>query len=163
MISRKIGKTAGLAIFGVALALTASLPAQANDKSDKAMMKAAQDMLDAWHRIDLDGIVNMFTEDGVLHSVMKEPVKGRAALKAYMAPLIGGLTRIDLNVKNAVVKGNLVFLERVDDFDFNGKHGAVPVVGVMEIENGKVKEWREYYDHATLAKALAPDPAPAKN
>lgn len=139
----------------VCLSLAVAAPAQAKD-AEKAALKTAEDMLAAWHRLDLDGIVNMFSEDGVLHSMMKEPVQGRAALKTYLAPLIGGATRLDLNLRNVAVKGNLVFLERVDDFDFKGKHGNVPVVGVMEIENGKVKAWREYYDGATLQKALAP-------
>jgi len=54
------------------------------------------------------------------------------------------------------VVGDVVMLERVDDFVFNGQPGQVPVVGVMEIEDGKVSAWREYYDYATLEHALMP-------
>jgi limonene-1,2-epoxide hydrolase len=48
----------------------------------------------------------------------------------------------------------LVFMERVDRFVYNGKPGEVPVVGVLDIRDGKVQEWREYYDRAELLKAL---------
>lgn len=140
------------ALLGLVLASTV----EAKDMAAKEPMKVAEEMLDAWHRLNLDDIANMFTEDGVLHSVMKPPVQGRTNIKTYLTPLITGATRLDFKLKNVVVKGNVVILERVDDFDFKGKSGQVPVVGVMEIENGKVKEWREYYDYATLAATLAP-------
>ncbi|MEM8500249.1 MAG: limonene-1,2-epoxide hydrolase family protein [Pseudomonadota bacterium] len=38
----------------------------------------------------------------------------------------------------------------------NGHHGGVPVVGVLETKGGRILAWREYYDRATLEKALAP-------
>lgn len=49
----------------------------------------------------------------------------------------------------------VVMMEWVDDFVFAGKHAAVPVVGVMEITDAKVTEWREYYDKETLARSLS--------
>ena len=48
----------------------------------------------------------------------------------------------------------MVFIERVDDFVYRGKHGAVPVVGVVEVEKGRVQAWREYYDRAQLLEAM---------
>ena len=136
-----------------AMALSAA-PAMAAAAPKTPEVKAAMEMVDAWNNLDLDRIVNDFTEDGVLHSVMIEPIKGREAIKKQLAPLIAGSTRIELQIKNIAQVGKTVFLERVDDFDFKGRHGAVPVVGVMEIENGKVKVWREYYDRAELLTAL---------
>jgi limonene-1,2-epoxide hydrolase len=67
-----------------------------------------------------------------------------------MATLLAGIDQIELKILNMGVVDDVVFLERADDFTFNGRHGVVPVVGVMEIENGKVKMWREYYDHSVL-------------
>ena len=144
-----------------ALALCAA-PAMAKDAPRTPAVKAAMEMVEAWNKLDLDRIVNDFTEDGVLHSMMGEPVKGRAAIREQLGYLIAGATRIELRLRNVSQIGNTVFLERVDDFDFKGKHGAVPVVGVMEIQNGKVKEWREYYDRAELLRELGVTPAPEK-
>ncbi len=136
-----------------AVALSAA-PAMAASATQTPEVKAVMEMVDAWNKLDLDRIVNDFTEDGVLHSVMIEPIKGREAIKKQLAPLIAGSTRIELKIKNTAQIGKTVFIDRVDDFDFKGRHGAVPVVGVLEIENGKVKVWREYYDRAELLTAL---------
>jgi limonene-1,2-epoxide hydrolase len=48
----------------------------------------------------------------------------------------------------------LVFVERVDRFVYDGKPGAVPVVGVLDVKDGKVQVWREYYDRAQLLKEM---------
>lgn len=120
----------------------------------KTPVKVAEEMVDAWNKLDVDRIVDTFAEDGVLHSMMIEPVKGREALKARLGAFLNGATRINLQLKNVAVVGNTVFLERVDDFDYKGKRGAVPVVGVMEISGGKVKVWREYYDRDQLLREM---------
>ena len=153
------GRVAGVALALVTMGL---LPAQAKGTNSKAALKVAEDMVQAWNQLDLDKIVNTFSEDGVLQSMMTEPVKGRKALREHLAGLIAGATRLELKLKNVAATGNTVFLERVDDFDFKGHHGAVPVVGVMEISGGKVKVWREYYDQASLLRAMGVEPVPAK-
>jgi limonene-1,2-epoxide hydrolase len=64
------------------------------------------------------------------------------------------MTEVRIVVRNAAVVGDSVFLERVDGFVLDGRPGAMPVVGVLEIEDGKVREWREYYDRATLLRGM---------
>jgi len=126
-------------------------------------LQVVERMVAAWDAADLDGIVDMFAEDGVLHSMMAQPVQGRAALRAHLAPLFEGLESLTLQLRNVVVSGNTVFLERVDEFVIRGKPGAVPVVGVLEVEQGKVKVWREYFDRNQLFTEMglaAPDTAP---
>jgi len=117
-----------------------------NNPNVQAVMK----MLDKWHSLDLEGAVNMFTEDGVFHSMMSEPVKGRDTLKVFLGKLFGGMSELTLDVRTEGVSGNTVILERFDTWVFNGKPGEIPVVGVYDVENGLIKEWREYYDRAAL-------------
>jgi limonene-1,2-epoxide hydrolase len=112
-------------------------------------------MLAAWDAMDWDGIVALFAEDGVLHSVMQEPVVGRAAIATRMAALADGCTHVDLQVRSIGVIDHRVFVERRDVFDRQGRHGEVPVVGVLSVEDGLVTEWLEYYDRATLEAGLA--------
>jgi limonene-1,2-epoxide hydrolase len=52
----------------------------------------------------------------------------------------------------------LVFMERTDRFIYKGKAGSVPVVGILDVRNGKVQEWREYYDRASLMSAMGVQP-----
>jgi limonene-1,2-epoxide hydrolase len=126
--------------------------------TDAQKLAVAKQMLNAWDTMNWNKIVELFAEDGVLHSVMNEPIVGRAAIKQRITQLAAGTRRIQLKVAHIGVIDGLVFLERVDDFDFNGHAGVVPVVGVLDIEHGHVRAWREYYDRAQLLKAMGAEP-----
>jgi limonene-1,2-epoxide hydrolase len=122
--------------------------------SDEERLAVARDMFDAWNRMDWDRVAALFAEDGVLHSVMQEPLVGRAAVDARVRALSRGLERIELRVTALGVIDGRVFVERVDVFDVDGHHGEVPVVGILRIEGGLVTEWLEYYDRATLMRGM---------
>ena len=71
--------------------------------------------------------------------------------------LIKGLGAMDsvsikVDFHNVASSGNVVFTERVDHLVM--KDGArsmsIPVVGVTVFKDGKVSEWREYFDPAIL-------------
>lgn len=122
--------------------------------NDEERLAVARDMFDAWNRADWDRVAELFAEDGVLHSVMQDPIVGRAAIDTRIRALTRGLERIELRIKALGVIDHRVFVERVDDFDVNGHHGEVPVVGILRIEHGHVTEWLEYYDRATLMRGM---------
>jgi limonene-1,2-epoxide hydrolase len=128
-------------------------------QQDAERIAVANDMIDAWNEMDWERVYDLFAEDGVLHSVMREPIVGREVIRTRLDTLFAGLERIELQITNIGAVNDVVMFERVDDFDYNGKHSRLPVVGVMEISNGKVDVWREYYDKASLMAALS-SPAP---
>lgn len=144
--------------FGV-MAMVAALavgaaPARAAD-TDASRLAVAKEMIGAWKSADWRKVADLFAEDGVLRSMMIEPVVGRPAIYERIAALGKGAPNgVTLDVAHMGVIDGLVFLERTDRFVYNGKPGAVPVVGVLDIRDGHVKEWREYYDRAQLLKAL---------
>jgi len=87
--------------------------------------------------------------------MMVEPIIGRETIGARIDHLGEGLETITLNLRNIGVIDGTVFVERVDEFVYNGHEGSVPVVGVIEIgEDGLIAEWREYYDRAELLEAM---------
>ena len=113
-------------------------------------LEVAEEMVAAWNDLDADRIADLFTEDAVLHSMMIEPIQGRENLRAHIGALLQGASHLELKLKNVMVSGDTVMLERVDEFTVNGRDGAVPVVGILEIKDGLVSEWREYYDRNQL-------------
>ncbi len=150
-------------IRAIALAFAGGLflmTATAHADTDAEKLKVAREMIHAWDTLDWPRVVDLFSEDGVLHSMMAEPVVGKAAVRERILGLGAGIERIELKVKHIGIIDGRVFIERVDDFDYKGHAGTVPVVGVLEIENGHVKVWREYYDRAQLLHAMGVD-APA--
>ena len=151
----------GPLVAAVALSLSLASITKAFAEDDAARLAIAMQMVDAWNQMEWERAWNLFSEDGVLHSVMIEPIVGRDDIAARLGALVKGLERIELQLVNSGVIGDVVVLERVDDFVYKGKHSRVPVVGVMEISNGHIDEWREYYDKASLEAALRPDSEPA--
>lgn len=140
---------------GAALAMAmAPMTADAAD-TDASRVAVVKEMIAAWKAADWKKVGDLFAEDGVLHSMMIEPVKGREAIYQRIAALGKGAPGgVVLDVSHMGVIDGLVFIERVDRFTYNGKPGAVPVVGVLDVQDGKVKAWREYYDRAQLLKEM---------
>ena len=123
-----------------------------------------QNMIDAWNTRNWQRVGDLFTEDGILHSMMIEPVVGRKTISARISAMGAGISSITLHIRNIGRVGDVVVIERVDEFVYNGHAGKVPVVGVLVVEGDKIKEWREYYDRAELIAAMglppeAPRPA----
>lgn len=145
-----------LGVIALALAISGAAPiSAAAAPGDQAKIAVARDMIAAWKAADWRKVANLFAEQGVLRSMMLEPVVGRPAIYDRVAALgKGAPDGVTLDVTHMGVIDGLVFLERTDRFVYNGKPGAVPVVGVLDIRHGKVQEWREYYDRATLVRAL---------
>ena len=152
-------KIKGWLLFLCIFLTVTAMPAMADSDEDK--LKTAQAMVDAWNARDWERVYQLFSEDGVMHSMMMEPVVGRDAIRARLSQLTPGIESIELQLRNIGIVGDVVMLERVDDFTYQGKHSRVPVAGVLEIDQGLVTEWREYYDHAQLVTALTTDSAVA--
>jgi limonene-1,2-epoxide hydrolase len=140
----------------VALIALVAAPASAEEKAMSTDPKIAvvEQMIDAWNTRNWPRVAELFAEDGVLHSMMIEPVVGRKAIDARISAMGANISEITLHIKNIGRIGDAVFIERVDSFTYNGHKGEVPVVGVLEVEGDKVKIWREYYDRAELIAAM---------
>lgn len=114
-----------------------------------------RDFVNAWSRLDVDEIVGYFTEDGIYHNMMLDPVKGRTALKGFIGAFIANWSDAKWEIVNLVSRGDLVIAERVDRMKAGGKPIALPCCGVFEMEEGKIKVWRDYFDLATFSKAAS--------
>ena len=55
---------------------------------------------------------------------------------------------------NLVADGNLVIAERLDRTKAGEKGVDLPCTGVFELEEGKIKVWRDYFDMATYARGM---------
>ena len=59
---------------------------------------------------------------------------------------VSALVRIVPEIKHMAANGDLVFVERVDHhYDAEGQDVLIsPIVGVMEIRDGKIVKWRDH-------------------
>jgi limonene-1,2-epoxide hydrolase len=108
-----------------------------------------------WSSPDPDQLAGYFAEDAVYHNIPMEPVKGREAIKQFIAGFTAAFEGIDFQVHRQVSDGNLVMNERTDVMRRNdGDDIPLPVTGVFEVVDGKIAAWRDYFDMATITSAF---------
>lgn len=122
--------------------------------SDEQKIAKGREMAAAWKAMDWRKVADMFTADGVLHSMMVEPIVGREAVYKRVSGLGDGLESITLNISHMGVIDGVLYMERVDEFVIRGRAGSAPVVGVLEFDGPLISVWREYYDRAHLLKNM---------
>ena len=109
----------------------------------------------AWSRLDPDEIVSYFTPDGTYHNMPIDPVTGHDNLKAFIAGFLKDWTETNWDVLNIVGAGDVVIAERLDRTKVGDIAVDLPCCGVFEMEGGKIKVWRDYFDMATYMKPFS--------
>jgi limonene-1,2-epoxide hydrolase len=112
-------------------------------------------LLQPWRINDIPAIAETFAEDGVLHSMMGTPIRGRTSLRKVLGKHLAHIVRIEFEIRNIAMSGDVLILERVDHVTTPQGLHSLPVVGVIELRNGLIQSWREYFDSAQAASALA--------
>jgi limonene-1,2-epoxide hydrolase len=113
-----------------------------------------RDFIAAWSRLDVEELVAFFAEDGVYHNMPTKPVAGHAALRAFIGAFVKDWTSTEWDVLNLVAQGDLVIAERLDRTMVGDKPVDLPCCGVFEMQDGKIKVWRDYFDMGTYVAAL---------
>ena len=104
---------------------------------------------------DLETQMSYIPENGIYHNMPDAPIVGKANIRMLLSGYLTGSDATEIIVKEiAEAKPGLVFTERLDRFRSKGKWIDCPVMGAAEVENGKIKHWRDYYDIAFLAKQM---------
>lgn len=114
-----------------------------------------RDFIGAWSRLNVDELLTYFTEDGVYYNMPIAPVSGHKQLRPFIAAFLKDWTATEWDILNLVSAGNVVIAERLDRTLVGDKAVNLPCCGVFEMQDGKIKVWRDYFDMATYTKALA--------
>jgi limonene-1,2-epoxide hydrolase len=109
--------------------------------------------LGTWERGDVEEMLAFFAEDAVYHNMPMEPAVGTDAVRVVLAEFMGGMDGLRAEVHTQLAAGNVVMHERTDHFSVNGAVMTLPICGVFEIEAGRIKSWREYFD---MSRFLTP-------
>jgi len=105
-----------------------------------------RDFCEAWKRKDIDELLGFFTEDAIYHNIPTDPAQGHDAIRAVMMLFVPMSKEISFEIKHLAEEGNVVLTERVDTFVMEGGTISLPVMGAFEVQNGKIKAWRDYFD-----------------
>jgi limonene-1,2-epoxide hydrolase len=99
-----------------------------------------------WNRLDVDGIVECYTDDAVWENVPIGAVKGREELRAAVHGWISRSDWVDIEILNLAAAGDIVLVERVDHFVFEGQRHDARCMGAFELRGDKIAAWRDYFD-----------------
>lgn len=103
-------------------------------------------LIDACNRIDMDAIIDCFTDDAVYHNIPMAKVQGKDAIRGALATIMGDSEAVQWELLNIADEGGVVLTERLDKFKVNGTWAEIPVMGVFEVSGGKIAAWRDYFD-----------------
>ena len=111
--------------------------------------------VEAWSRLDPVELAAYFTEDGTYHNMPLAPISGRAHIEAMIRNFTASWTDTRWEILTLVSAGNVVVAERIDRTRAGDRSVELPIVGVFELEQGRIKTWRDYFDLGTYAQALS--------
>lgn len=114
-----------------------------------------REFIAAWSRLDATELAGYFCEDGVYHNMPTGPVKGRKKVEEMIRGFIASWTETEWEILHLVAEGEVVIAERVDKTRAGDKSVDLPCTGIFEMEDGKIKVWRDYFDLGTYGRAMA--------
>lgn len=113
-------------------------------------------LIQACNERDVDAALQTFAPDALYHNMPLDPVRGNDAIRAVLEPFLGLASEVDWVVHRwADGAEGVVMTERTDRFLIDDQWLELPVMGVFEVEAGKIKAWRDYFDMQPLAPLLS--------
>ena len=105
-----------------------------------------RDFCAAIDRKDLGTVGSLLDPKVVYHNVGSEPAVGREASLAAVKFQFDMFDPISFRIRNLAEDGDTVLTERVDEVTANGVMAPVPVMGTFEVRDGRIVQWRDYFD-----------------
>ena len=104
--------------------------------------------------LDAERIGAYFGVDGTYDNMHFEPIVGREAITQYFKDVMVDWTSVQSEIVHLVSEGDVVMVERVDRIGTSKGDLEEPCAGVFEMQNGKIKAWRDYFDLAEFQRQL---------
>ena len=109
--------------------------------------RVVKDFIDAFNAIDLEKIMSFFEKDAVYHNIPVDSVQGTDAIRTVLQGFMGMATQVEWVLHNIAESENgTVLTERTDRFFVGEKWIELPVMGIFEVEAGRIRAWRDYFD-----------------
>jgi len=105
---------------------------------------------------DVEALRPLLDDEIVYHNIGMPASRGIEATLANIASQWEMFpATYDWDIRHLSSDGDIVLTERIDSVGPPGVTAPVPVMGVFEIHNGKIKNWRDYFDSGLVGKMFA--------
>lgn len=118
-------------------------------------IEVIEEFVAAWSSLDAAKLASYFTEDGCYYNMPSQPIKGRQAVEDFIKGFTANWTETQWDILSIAQAGDTVLCERLDRTKTTAGDVDLPCTGVFEMQDGKIKEWRDYFDLATFMKAMS--------
>lgn len=123
--------------------------------SETAEIEIVRSCLRACEAFDADRATENFADDAVLWNAPIPPLRGKTKIKKILARLFSLCTAFEATVHHVACDQSVVLIERTDTIHLRGIRVSAPLTAVVHVENGKIVEWRDYFDLLYLVRQLA--------
>ena len=113
-----------------------------------------REFIEAWSSLDADRLADYFTEDGTYHNIPTQPITGRENVRNFIRGFLSTWTETRWDIVQIQGDGDVVFAERLDRTKTTQGNVDLPCVGVFEMEDGRIRVWRDYFDLSTFMNAM---------
>ena len=122
--------------------------------------KVVRAFLKGWDTCDLALAMAQVTDDMVYLNQPLEAIRGKENVAKLIGLILERAKKVEFKLLNVFGSGNKVLTERLDCWDWDGSGTwqlQLPVCGMFELTpEGKIYEWREYYDNEHWSKHGGP-------
>lgn len=111
--------------------------------------------IDHLNAMRMDDAFALLADDIVYHNIPMKPVTGPAAVKAVFdqIPFIA----VEFITHHSAEHDHTVLNERTDRFKLaDGRWVELRVMGVFQVQDGKISAWRDYFDLGQWMAQLSP-------
>lgn len=116
--------------------------------------------LKGWDDRDVDACMAQVTDDMCYLNQPLEAIRGKENVRSMIASIFEPAKRVEFKLIHVFGHSNKVITERLDQWDWSGSGTwelKLPVCGMFELtDDGKIYEWREYYDNDHWTKYGGP-------
>jgi limonene-1,2-epoxide hydrolase len=124
------------------------------DRAESENVALIRRFLEACVRADPDEFAGYFTEDAIWWNAPWKPVEGREAIRETLRRGAERMIALPWEIRHIVADGDIVMVERVDNFQVGERRVSVPSMGIFELRHGKIAAWRDYWDLQQFERQL---------
>jgi uncharacterized protein (TIGR02246 family) len=124
-----------------------SLAASQNSSLPQDIRSTIELARKAWSDRDADALAELFTEDGTL-IVPGQRWQGQTRIRSQIAKFARDYTDVSITIERIIIDGDRAAVEwhYEDTEKATGKRNRSDDAIVLEVQNGRISYWREYFD-----------------
>jgi uncharacterized protein (TIGR02246 family) len=124
-----------------------SLAASQNSSLPQDIRSTIELARKAWIDRDADALAELFTEDGTL-IVPGQRWQGQTRIRSEIAKFARDYTDVSITIERIIIDGDRAAVEwhYEDTEKATGKRNRSDDAIVLEVQNGRISYWREYFD-----------------